>query len=96
MVLVSRYRTLTLPEDEAADCLFVNGTLLHANSVEAPLSAQVRKEGEKYFHCSNVQVFKEKINYPQKEIGLSEFSKTGRGLSSLCLLVRKTKHVRKL
>ena len=59
MVLVSRYRTLTLPEDEAADCLFVNGTLLHANSVEAPLSAQVRKDGRReifsLFQCSGFQ-----------------------------------------
>ena len=36
-----RYHTLTLPEDEAANCLFVNGSLLHTHSVEIPLSAQV-------------------------------------------------------
>jgi len=78
---INRYQTLTLPEDEAADCIYVNGSLLHNHSIEAPLSAQV---------------FNEKINFPQQEIALSEFSKTGRGLSSLCLLVRKTKNIRKL
>ena len=40
-ICLSRYHTLTLPEDEAANCLFVNGSLLHTHSVEVPLSAQV-------------------------------------------------------
>ena len=97
-VCLSRYHTITLPEDEAANCLFVNGSLLHTHSVEIPLSAQVsycNLDPEKFIKLY-FQVFKEKINFPQKEIALSEFSKTGRGLSSLCLLVRKTKNIRKL
>jgi len=76
-----RYHTLTLPEDEAANCIYVNNTLVHTHSTEAPLSAQV---------------FKEKIDFPTKEISMSEFQKTGRGLSSLCIMVKKSKNIRKL
>lgn len=37
-----RYQTLTLPEDRAANCLFVNGTLIHRSKAEAPKSDPVR------------------------------------------------------
>ncbi len=37
-----RYQTLTLPEDKAANCLFVNGTLVHRGKQEAPKSQAVR------------------------------------------------------
>ena len=42
------------------------------------------------------QVFSEKIDFPTREISLSEFQKTGRGLSSLCILVKKSKTIRKI
>ena len=42
------------------------------------------------------QVFSEKILFPMREISLSEFQKTGRGLSSLCILVKKSKTIRKI
>ena len=41
-----RYHTLTLPEDEAANCIYVNNTLVHTHSTEAPLSAQVTAIGK--------------------------------------------------
>jgi len=77
----NRYQTLTLPEDEAANCVYVNNTLLHTHSIEAPLS---------------YKVFTERIHFPRREVSLSEFQKTGRGLSSLCILVKKSKTIRKL
>ena len=36
-----RYQTLTLPEDGAAHCLYVNGTLIHRSRDEAPKSDAV-------------------------------------------------------
>jgi len=77
----NRYQTLTLPEDEAANCMYVNNTLVHTHSTEIPLSSKV---------------FSEKINFPKREISLSEFQKTGRGLSSICILVKKSKTIRKI
>ena len=38
-----RYHTLTLAEEDAANCLFVNGTLIHIDSTEAPESAKVNE-----------------------------------------------------
>ena len=39
-----RYQTLTLPEDGAANCLYVNGTLIHRSRDEAPKSDAVRDQ----------------------------------------------------
>ncbi len=36
-----RYQTLSLPEDGAANCLFVNGSLIHRSREEAPKSEAV-------------------------------------------------------
>ena len=36
-----RYQTLTLPEDRAANCIFVNGSLVHRGRQEAPKSQPV-------------------------------------------------------
>ena len=44
---MSRYQTLTLPEDEAASCIYVNHCLLHTHSTEAPLSAKVKTDNYK-------------------------------------------------
>ena len=52
IICPSRYHTLTLPEDEAANCLFVNGSLLHTHSVEVPLSAQVS-----YYNLGSAKFF---------------------------------------
>lgn len=36
------YQTITLPEDEAANVLFLNGTLVHRSLEEIPQSFQVK------------------------------------------------------
>lgn len=36
------YQTLTLPEDEAANVLYLNGTLVHRSLDEIPLSFKVK------------------------------------------------------
>jgi len=76
-----RYHVLTLPEEDGANCLFVNGTLIHIDSYEASESAKL---------------FSERVDVPQISLSLSEFHKTGRGLSSICLLVRKFHNIRTL
>ncbi len=38
-----RYQTLTLPEDGAAHCMYVNGRLIHRNKLEAPKSDAVSR-----------------------------------------------------
>lgn len=37
------YQTLTLPEDEAANVLYINGTLVHRSLEEIPQSFKVGK-----------------------------------------------------
>ena len=37
----SRYQTLTLPEEDASNCIFVNGTLIRVQASEAPESDKV-------------------------------------------------------
>ncbi|XP_021199837.3 N(G),N(G)-dimethylarginine dimethylaminohydrolase 1 [Helicoverpa armigera] len=68
------YQTLTVPEDEAANCLYVNGTLIHRAIEEIPQA---------------FKVFCEKIDFARRSICLSELAKMPAGLSSCCLLVRK-------
>ncbi|ENN77554.1 N(G),N(G)-dimethylarginine dimethylaminohydrolase 1 [Dendroctonus ponderosae] len=75
------YQTLTLPEDEAANVLFLNGTLVHRTPEETPLS---------------FKIFGEKIEYPRRSTNFSQLSKLSSGLSSSCLLVKRAKHIRSL
>lgn len=35
------YQTLTLSEEEAANVLYINGTLIHRHVLEVPVSSQV-------------------------------------------------------
>ena len=37
-----RYQTLTLPEDGASGCIFVNGTLVHRSKEETPKCEAVK------------------------------------------------------
>lgn len=78
-----RYQTLTLPEEGSSSCMFINGTLVHRSKEETP-------------KCE--AVFSAKIDYPRKSIELSEFARAQpfRPISSLFLLLRKSKHVRRL
>jgi len=75
------YQTLTLPEDEAANVLYLNGTLVHRGEAEIPKS---------------FQIFCDKIDYPRRSVNISQLAKTSCGLSSSCLLVRRLRICRNL
>jgi dimethylargininase len=97
-----RYQTLTLPEDGAANCLFVNGTLFHRTKEETPKCEAVSLSSPCCVRCNKIslllQVFSAKVDYPRTAQAMSEFAKAQppRPLSSLFLLLRKSKHVRRL
>ena len=88
------YQTLTLPEEDAANCLYANNTLIHTHHTEAPLSAKVTSRITSDTRLS--QVFGEKLDFATKEVSMSEFQKTGRGLSSLCIMINKRKTIRRI
>nr|XP_013189175.1 unnamed protein product [Amyelois transitella] len=69
------YQTLSMTEDDAANCLYVNGTLVHRAIEEIPES---------------FKVFCERIDFARRSICFSELAKISNGLSSCCLLVRKS------
>lgn len=75
------YKTLTLPEDHAANVLYLNGTMVHRGFDEIPTSHQV--------FCS-------KIDYTRRSVNISELAKASSGLSSSCLLVKRSRHIRNL
>ncbi|XP_020285159.1 N(G),N(G)-dimethylarginine dimethylaminohydrolase 1 isoform X2 [Pseudomyrmex gracilis] len=75
------YKTLTVPEDEAANVLYVNGTLIHRSEDEIPQSSKV---------------FAEKVEFPTRSLRMSELAKVSSGLSSCCLLVRRPRHIRSI
>ena len=61
-----RYQTLTLPEDGAANCLHVNGTLIHRSREEAPKSDAVTKQIDlifRRFSASRAVSVKYTLNY---------------------------------
>ncbi|XP_056637056.1 N(G),N(G)-dimethylarginine dimethylaminohydrolase 1 [Diorhabda sublineata] len=75
------YGIIILPEDEAANVLYINNTLVHRSVEEIPLS---------------VKVFSEKIDYPRRPIKISQLASKSNGLTSSCILVRRTRHLRNL
>ncbi|XP_014261714.1 N(G),N(G)-dimethylarginine dimethylaminohydrolase 1 [Cimex lectularius] len=75
------YQTITVPEDNAANVIYCNGTLIHRAAADTPLSAKV---------------FAEKVDFPRKGIVMSELAKHSTGLSSCALLVRGIRHIRSL
>lgn len=76
------YQTFTVPEEEAGNVLFINGTLVHRAPEEIPLSAKV---------------FSERLDYARKNIAVSDLCKIPSShLSSCCLLLRRSKHIRAL
>ena len=42
------------------------------------------------------QVFSAKVDYPRSAVSVSEFAKAGRSTASLFILIRKSKHVKRL
>lgn len=75
------YQTLTLPEDEAANVMYLNGTLIHRGIDEIPQS---------------FKVLSEKVDFPRRSVNISELAKISSGLSSGCLLVKRLRHIRNL
>lgn len=73
------YQTLTVPDEAAANVVYVNGTLIHRSEDEIP---------ESY------KVFCEKVDFSRRSVKASQLTKSGYGLSSCCLLVRRTKHIK--
>ncbi|XP_067638109.1 N(G),N(G)-dimethylarginine dimethylaminohydrolase 1 isoform X2 [Eurosta solidaginis] len=76
-----KYHTITLPEEHAANMLYINGTLIHRSPREIPAS---------------YKVIKEKIDTPSRSIDISEFGKFSNGLTSACLLLRRWKSIRNI
>lgn len=72
------YMKITVPEDCAANVLYINGTIVHRSETEAPHS---------------YQLFCDKIDYHRRSLSVSELSAASCGLTSCCLLVRKTRHI---
>ncbi|KAL1117453.1 hypothetical protein AAG570_004779 [Ranatra chinensis] len=77
------YQTITVPEDNAANVVYINGTLIHRSSEEIPLSAKV---------------FSERVDFSRKSLSVCELVKGEgcSGLTSCCLLVRRSRHIRSL
>lgn len=73
------YQTLTLSEEQAANVLYINGMLIHRNMDEVPAS------------CA---ILAEKIDIPRQMLNMSELGKLGTGLTSCCLLLRRSKYLR--
>ncbi|XP_004520179.1 N(G),N(G)-dimethylarginine dimethylaminohydrolase 1 [Ceratitis capitata] len=76
-----KYQKITLPEEHAANMLYVNGILIHRSPNEIPAS---------------YKVIKEKIDTPSRNIDISEFGKFASGLTSSCLLLRRWKSIRNI
>lgn len=75
------YQTLTLSEEKSANVLFINGTLVHRSIEEVPVSSQILSE---------------KIDIPRQSLNMSELGKFSTGLSSCCVLVKRSKYIRNL
>ena len=71
-----RYQTITVPEDEASNILYVNGTLVHLSSKEIP---------------NSYKLFSEKLVLPRRTVELPELSKLSANISRLVLLLNKSK-----
>ncbi|KFM64094.1 N(G),N(G)-dimethylarginine dimethylaminohydrolase 1, partial [Stegodyphus mimosarum] len=74
-----RYQTVTVPDSQAANCLYVNGTLIHRS--EFP---------------NSTKVFDDRIDFNKIPLALSELSKARGDLSSCCILIKKSKYIKKL
>ncbi|XP_075228896.1 N(G),N(G)-dimethylarginine dimethylaminohydrolase 1 isoform X2 [Lycorma delicatula] len=77
------YQTLTVPENKAANVLYINGTLIHRSPDEIPESNKV---------------FAEKVDFSRHTLLVSELVKgnSASSLSSCCLLLRRARHIRSL
>ncbi|XP_053950989.1 N(G),N(G)-dimethylarginine dimethylaminohydrolase 1 [Anastrepha obliqua] len=76
-----KYQKITLPEENAANMLYINGTLIHRSPAEIPAS---------------YKVIKDKIDTPSRNIDINEFGQFSNGLTSACLLLRRWKSIRNI
>lgn len=76
------YYKLDFDSDVPASVLFANGTLIHRSREEMGVT--------------NCSILDEKIGYDRDEVELREFDKLNRTLSSLCLLINRTKTTRQI
>ncbi|XP_013785496.1 N(G),N(G)-dimethylarginine dimethylaminohydrolase 1-like [Limulus polyphemus] len=74
-----RYQTVTVPDPGAANCIYANGTLIHA--AEFPES---------------IKVFEEKVDFNKIALNVSELQKANGALTCSCILIKKTKYLKKL
>lgn len=75
------YQTLTLAEENAANVIYLNGNLLHKPIEEIP---------------DSYKIINEKIDIPRICLNFSELGKYSSGLSSTCILVKKSRYIRNL
>lgn len=75
------YQTLTVSEDIAANVLYINGTLVHRSLDDIPQS---------------FKVFAEKVDFPRRSVSINQLAKTSSGLTSCCLLIKRSRHIRSL
>ena len=75
------YQTLTLTEENAANVLSINGTLVHRSIDEIPIS---------------YQILSEKVDMPRQVLNMTELGKYSSGLTSCCILVKRSRYIRNL
>lgn len=74
------YKFVSVQEDEAANVLFCNGTLLHLSAMQIPKG-----------HAT----YENKIDYPRVGISMEEPMKRGGRLASCVLLIARVRHPKK-
>uniref|UniRef100_A0A182QVU6 Uncharacterized protein n=1 Tax=Anopheles farauti TaxID=69004 RepID=A0A182QVU6_9DIPT len=75
------YHTLTLQEEEAANVLYINGTLVTRSVDEIPVSTQILSQ---------------KMDTPRQMLYMSELGKFSNGLTACSILVKRSKHIKSL
>lgn len=75
------YQTLTLSDENAANVLFINGFLVHRSMEEIP---------------DSFKIISDKIDIPRKVLNFSELGKYSSGLTSCCILVKRSRYIRNL
>ncbi|XP_055524125.1 N(G),N(G)-dimethylarginine dimethylaminohydrolase 1 isoform X2 [Wyeomyia smithii] len=73
------YSTLTLAEEQAANVLYVNGTLIHRLGEEIPQSASILSQ---------------KLDIPRQTVPMSELGKFSNGLTACCILIKRSRHIK--
>lgn len=71
------YRVIQLPEDQASNCLYINGYLVHLSPELIP---------------NSTGIFENKIDYNRIPISLPHLTEQRIPMTKLCLLVQKTKN----